>query len=57
MSDSKPSKTPAPAPIKLGIDLGTTNTLAAIVRDGHVEVLKNRDGENGTVNIAFSLEN
>ena len=46
-SESKPSKTPAPAPIKLGIDLGTTNSLAAIFRDGHVEVLKNREGKNG----------
>ena len=33
---------------KLGIDLGTTNSLAAIVRNGHVEVLKNREGKNGT---------
>ena len=41
---TKPSKTPAPAP-KLGIDLGTTNSLAAIVRNGHVEVLKNREGK------------
>ena len=44
-SKTKPSKAPAPAPIKLGIDLGTTNTLAAIVRNGHVEVLKNREGK------------
>ena len=43
-SKTKPSKTPAPAP-KLGIDLGTTNSLAAIVRNGHVEVLKNREGK------------
>ena len=43
-SNSTPSK------FKLGIDLGTTNSLAAIVRNGHVMVLKNHEGENCTKN-------
>ena len=40
MSTSKAPK------FKLGIELGTTNSRAAIVRDGHVMVLKNHEGEN-----------
>ena len=44
----EPGETPAPhqneAPRAIGIDLGTTNSVVAVARDGVVEVLKGADG-------------
>ncbi|HYM33720.1 MAG TPA: Hsp70 family protein, partial [Candidatus Cybelea sp.] len=45
---SEPGQTPLPhggeAEVAVGIDLGTTNSLVAIARNGHAEVLRDAEG-------------
>jgi molecular chaperone HscA len=44
----EPGKTPLPHAkdlVAVGVDLGTTNTLIAVSRDGHPEVLRDPDGQ------------
>jgi molecular chaperone DnaK len=35
----------------IGIDLGTTNSCMAVIRDGEIQVLKNREGERTTPSV------
>ncbi|CAH1770305.1 2444_t:CDS:1, partial [Entrophospora sp. SA101] len=39
-----------------GIDLGTTNSCAAIMQDGRVKIIVNKEGENTTPSVAFFNE-
>jgi molecular chaperone DnaK len=40
----------------LGIDLGTSNSCMAVIRDGQVQVLKNREGESTTPSVVCFLK-
>jgi molecular chaperone DnaK len=47
----------APAANKvLGIDLGTTNSCMAVIRDGEIQVLKNSEGERTTPSVVAFLK-
>ena len=39
-----------------GIDLGTTNSCAAIMQDGRVKIIVNKEGENTTPSVVFFNE-
>ncbi len=42
---------------EIGIDLGTTNSSIAIVRNGEVEIIKNTNGEEATPSIIYADKN
>lgn len=45
----KEGKIRKPSDIIIGIDLGTTNSLVAVMRDGHPETIKSHDGKHTLV--------
>jgi len=46
-----------PTPSKvLGIDLGTTNSCMAVIRDGEIQVIKSREGERTTPSVVGFLK-
>lgn len=43
--------------IEIGIDLGTTNSAIAAVKNGEIEIIKNSNGEEATPSIVFADKN
>jgi len=56
----EPGETPGPheeeGGLAVGIDLGTTNSVVAIVRDGEAEVLRDREGRGLIPSVVFYAE-